>query len=259
MEDHMEYKTITLENKDYISTITLNKPPQNSVNMLMREDLDQVFKALENDKNTRIIIITGAGEKGFCSGMDVGDAANYNSGPHAQDVFNRIDRYPKPVIAMINGYCLGGGLELALACHWRFMVDAPKAMVGFPEVNLGITPGWGGLQRAARLLGRGKAMDFIFTCKRISAPEALQLGLIDRVSKQGELVKDTYEYASMIARKAPLAISAIMQGMIKGLEDGIDEGQKLDRQFSDKLARSKDAIEGFTAFAEKREPVFRGE
>jgi enoyl-CoA hydratase/carnithine racemase len=254
----MAYSTVLLEKQEHIAVITLNRPPMNSINLGMREDLENTFNELEKDEQIRVIILTGAGEKGFCAGMDVGDVANLNKGPDAIELFNRIDRFPKPVIAALNGFTLGGGCELALACHFRFMADGPKAKIGCPEVNLGITPGWGGIQRMARLLGRPKALDLILFSRRLSPAEALQIGLIDRVFPEGGLMDGTMEFARDLAKRAPLAVSSILQGMIAGIEKGIDEGLKVDRACSARLTQTEDAREGFMAFMQKREPLFKG-
>lgn len=255
----MDYKNISVSTTDFVSTITLNRPPTNSINLGMREELDHAITEMEQSRDTRVVVITGAGEKGFCAGMDVTDVANLNKGPDAIDLINRIDRFPKTVIAALNGFCLGGGLELAIACHFRFMTDNPKAKVGFPEVNLGITPGWGGIQRAARLLGRSKALDLILLSKRLPAQEALSIGLVDRVFPEADLMKETMAYAKDLAKRAPISVNAVLSGMATGIEKGLDEGLRVDREWSKKCAQSKDAAEGFAAFMQKREPVFKGE
>ena len=254
----MSYSTITFEVNDHVAVITLNRPPANSINRGMREDLDNAFNEIEGNSDARVIIITGAGEKGFCAGMDVADVANLRKGPDAIELFNRIDRFSKPVIAALNGYALGGGCELAMACHFRFMTDAPKAKIGCPEVNLGITPGWGGIQRMARLLGRSTALELILFSKRLSPAEALKIGLIDHVFPEAEFMEYTMRFARDLAGRAPLAVRSILQGMSAGIEKGIDEGLKIDRECSAMLANSEDAKEGFAAFAQKRDPVFKG-
>jgi len=254
----MSYSTITFEVNDHVAVITLNRPPANSINRGMREDLDNAFNEIEGNSDARVIIITGAGEKGFCAGMDVADVANLHNGPDAIELFNRIDRFSKPVIAALNGYALGGGCELAMACHFRFMTDAPKAKIGCPEVNLGITPGWGGIQRMARLLGRSTALELILFSKRLSPAEALKIGLIDHVFPEAEFMEYTMRFARDLAGRAPLAVRSILQGMSAGIEKGIDEGLKIDRECSAMLANSEDAKEGFAAFAQKRDPVFKG-
>jgi enoyl-CoA hydratase/carnithine racemase len=255
----MDYKNISVSTSDFVSTITLNRPPTNSINLGMREELDHAVTEMEKSRDTRVVIITGAGEKGFCAGMDVTDVANLYKGPDAIELINRIDRFPKPVIAAINGFCLGGGCELALACHFKFMTDNPKAKIGFPEVNLGITPGWGGIQRAARLLGRSKALDLILLSKRLTAQEALAIGLVDRVFPEADLMKETMAYAKDLAKRAPISVNAVLSGMAAGIEKGLEEGLRVDREWSKKCAQSKDAAEGFAAFMQKREPVFKGE
>ncbi len=255
----MSYNNIILTTKDFVSTVTLNRPPTNSVNLGIREELDQAITELEKSKDTRAVIITGAGDKGFSAGMDVSDIANIQKGPNGNDVFNRIERFGKPVIAAINGYALGGGCELALVCHFRFMTDNPRAVIGCPEVNLGITPGWGGIQRLPRLLGKPKALDMILLSKRLSPQEALAIGLVDRVVPAADLMKEAMAFAVTLTKRPPLAVNAVLEGMWAGLDKGIDEGIRVDREWSRKLAQSQDAQEGMMAFFQKREPTFKGE
>jgi enoyl-CoA hydratase/carnithine racemase len=255
----MEYKNIIVSTKDFVSTITLNRPPTNSVNLGIREELNHAINELEQSKDTRVVIITGAGEKGFSAGMDVSDIANIAKGPNGNDVYNHIERYTKPVIAAINGYALGGGCELAMVCHFRFMTDNPKAVIGCPEVNLGITPGWGGIQRLPRILGKSTALDMILFSKRLNPQEALAKGLVDRVVPAADLMNEAMAYAQALAKRPPLAVAAVLAGMSVGLEKGLEEGLRVDREWSSKLAQSKDAVEGMTAFLQKREPVFKGE
>ena len=255
----MSYQDITVTTRDFVSTITLNRPPANAINLGIREELNQAIIELEQNKDTRVVIITGAGDKGFSVGMDVTDIANIKKGPNGNDVFSHIDRLTKPVIASINGHALGGGCELALACHFRFMTDNPKATIGCPELNLGITPGWGGIQRLPRLLGRSKALDMILFSKRLLPQEALAIGLVDRVFPRAELMKETMAFALALTKRPPIAVSGVLNGMAVGLEKGIEEGIRVDREWADRIAKSADAKEGFTAFLEKREPVFKGE
>jgi enoyl-CoA hydratase/carnithine racemase len=255
----MQYKNIIVATQDYVTTITLNRPPTNSVNLGIREELDHAITELENSRETRAVIITGAGEKGFCAGMDVSDLANIAKGPNGNDVFNRIERLSKPVIAAINGYALGGGCELALVCHFRLIADTPRTIMGLPEVNLGITPGWGGIQRLPRVIGKSKALDMILFSKRLQPQEALAIGLVDRVVPAADLMKEAMAMALALSKRPPLAVRAVLEGMSTGLEKGLMEGLKVDREWSTKLGASKDAVEGMTAFFEKREPVFKGE
>jgi enoyl-CoA hydratase/carnithine racemase len=255
----MDYQNIALETKDYITTITLNRPPTNSINLGMRQELDDALTVIEQSRDTRVVIVTGAGEKGFCAGMDVADVPNLYKGPDPNDLLFRFDRFPKPIIAALNGYCLGGGLELAVACHFRIMTDNPKAKIGYPEVNLGITPGWGGIQRTARLLGRAKALELILLSKRLSAQEALTLGLVDKVFPEASFRSEVLAFAKLFATRPPMAVNAVINGMITGMEKGIVEGINTDRQWTKKVSQTKDAQEGMLAFMQKREPVFTGE
>ena len=255
----MGYSNILVSTSDFVSTITLNRPPMNSVNLGIREELDQAVSELELSKETRVIIITGAGEKGFCAGMDVSDIANITRGPNGNDVLNKIERSGKPYIAAINGHALGGGCEISLVCHFRFMTDNPKALIGCPEVNLGITPGWGGIQRLPRVVGKSRALDMILFSKRLTAPEALALGLVDRVIPAADLMNEALAFARLLAARPPLAVRATLEGMSVGLEKGLEEGLRTDQAWSQKLAQSQDATEGMMAFLEKRPPVFKGE
>jgi len=255
----MSYNNIIVTTKDFVSTITLNRPPANSVNLGIREDLDSAVNELEQSRDTRVVIITGAGDKGFSAGMDVTDIANLQKGPNGNDIFNHIERFPKPVIAAINGYALGGGCELALVCHFRFMTDNPKAVIGCPELNLGITPGWGGIQRLPRVLGKSKGLEMILFSKRLPGKEALAVGLVDRVVPAADLMKEAMDFALALAKRPPVAVRAVLNGMSVGLEKGLEEGLRVDREWSKKLTQSKDAVEGMTAFLQKREPVFKGE
>jgi len=255
----MEYKNIIVSTKEYVTTIVLNRPPMNSVNLGIREELFHAVTELNNSKETRAVIITGAGEKGFCAGMDVSDVANITKGPNGNEIMNAISRSTKPFIAAINGHALGGGCEMALACHFRFMTDHPKAFIGLPEVNLGITPGWGGIQRLPRVLGKSKALDIILFSKRMAPADALAIGLIDKVIPAVDLMKEVTAFAASLAKRPPLAVAAVLDGMSVGMDKGFDEGLRLDQEWSNKLAASKDAVEGITAFLQKREPVFTGE
>jgi enoyl-CoA hydratase/carnithine racemase len=255
----MAYNNITVSTKDFVTTVTLNRPPMNSVNIGIREELDQLVTEVEKSKETRVVIVTGSGEKAFCAGMDVSDIANIDKGPNGIDVYNRIERSIKPFIAAINGHALGGGCELAMACHFRYMTDNPKAMIGCPELNLGIIPGWGGVQRMPKIIGKSKALDFIFFSKKVNGGDALALGLVDKVCPAADLMKEATDYAIAISKRPPLAVSAVLDGMAIGAEKGMDAGLESDKKWIEKLKTSSDAVEGMTAFFEKREPNFKGE
>jgi enoyl-CoA hydratase/carnithine racemase len=256
---NMAYNNITVSTKDFVTTVTLNRPPMNSVNIGIREELDQLVTEVEKSKDTRVVIVTGSGEKAFCAGMDVSDIANIDKGPNGIDVYNRIERSTKPFIAAINGHALGGGCELAMACHFRFMTDNPKAAIGCPELNLGIIPGWGGVQRLPKIVGKSKALDLIFFSKRLTPQDALAIGLVDKVVPVADLMKAAMDFAIAISKRPPLAVSAVLEGMAIGLEKGMDAGLASDKKWIEKLKTSGDAVEGMTAFFEKREPNFKGE
>lgn len=258
----MAYENLIVEREDNIGIIALNRPPANPINVAILDELDAVLKEWEKDKTVRAIIITGAGEKVFSAGFDVktvGTPEGDNAMPRGHEVFGYIEKYPKPVIAAINGFALGGGCELALSCHFRIMVNSERAVIGLPEIGLGIMPGWGGTQRLPRLVGKTKALEMLLLGARISAPEALSIGLITRMSQPGQLMDDAKEFAGALAKKAPLAVRAILDAVTRGLETTIDQGLKIELEDVQRLFKTKDAKEGITAFIEKREPVFTGE
>lgn len=255
----MSYESIIVETKDYVTTITLNRPPMNAVNHVLRIEFLKAVQEIETSKDTRVVIITGAGDRGFSAGMDLSDMANIGKGPDGNEIMNFISRSSKPYIAAINGHALGGGCETALACHFRIMTDSPKASIGLTEVNLGITPGWGGIQRLPRVVGKPKALDMILFSKRLTGPEALAIGLVDEVVPAADLMKAAMAKATALAKRAPLSVAAVLTGMSVGLDKGIDEGLKVDREWAIKANTSKDAREGMAAFFEKREPTFTGE
>ena len=256
----MGYNNLILEKKGHISVLTLNHPPVNAWNLGLMEDFEKAIDEIENDKDVRVLILTGAGEKCFSAGFDVSDAANSHiTSPKGRDIWTRLDRFSKPVIAAINGFAMGGGLELALSCHFRIMIDDPKATVGLTELNLGIIPGWGGTQRLTRVVGKAKALDMILFSKRIGAPEALTIGLINQISTRDKLMGDAIALAEVLAKRPPLAVGAVMRAISAFDYSGLDAGLKAEEEGSAIVGKSKDCIEGFTAFLEKREPVFKGD
>lgn len=258
----MAYENIIVERDGSIGIVTLNRPPANPINLATLNELDQALSGFEQDRAIRVLIITGAGERGFSAGFDVKTAGTpeaEQTGPKGQEVFSRIERFPKPVIAAINGFALGGGCELAMSCHFRIMVNSERAVIGQPEIDLGIIPGWGGTQRLPRLVGKTKALEMLLLGTRISASEALAIGLINRVSKPGELMKDAKELATTLAKKAPIALQVILDAVTRGLDMTLSEGLKVELEGSKRVMKTKDAMEGMIAFAQKREPVFKGE
>jgi enoyl-CoA hydratase/carnithine racemase len=258
----MTYENLIVEREENIGIITLNRPPANPINLATLNELDQVLTEMEKDKAIRALVITGAGERGFSAGFDLKTAGTpeaEKTGPRGHEVFNRIERYPKPVIAAINGFALGGGCELSMACHFRIMVDSERAVIGQPEIDRGIIPGWGGTQRLPRLIGKTKALEMLLLGTGIRAPEALNIGLITKVSQPGELMKDAKELAKILAKKAPIAVRIILDAVTRGLETTLDEGLKIEIEGSEQVRKTKDAMEGAIAFVQKREPVFKGE
>ena len=255
----MSYDNLIIEKKGHIAILTLNHPPVNAWNLGLMEDFEKAVDEIENDSEVRVLILTGAGEKCFSAGFDVSDAANSHiTSPKGRDIWTRLDRFSKPVIAAINGFAMGGGLELALSCHFRIMIDDPKATVGLTELNLGIIPGWGGTQRLTRIVGKAKALDMILFSKRIDAKEALSIGLINQVSTKAKLMDDAIAFAEVLAKRPPLAVGAVLRAVSAFDYNGLEEGLKVEEEGSAIVAKSKDCIEGFTAFLEKREPVFTG-
>ncbi len=255
----MELENIIIEKKENVAIVTINHPPANAWNMATMQDFEKALENVENDADVRVVVLTGSGEKCFSAGFDVSDAMNAaTTAPLGRTLWRKIDRFNKPVIAAINGFALGGGFELALACQFRFMVNTPKAKLGLTELNLGIIPGWGGTQRLSSIVGKAKALDMIFFGKKIGAEDALEAGLVNQISEEGKVIEDAMEFANKLAKRPPLAVSAVLKAMSAGEYEGIDEGLKIEEEGSDFVATSKDAIEGFMSFLEKREPNFTG-
>jgi enoyl-CoA hydratase/carnithine racemase len=255
----MELENIILTEKKHISIITINHPPVNAWNWATTQEFEKTLDAVEKDPDVRVVIITGAGEKCFSAGLDVGDAGNaHKTSPKARELWRRIDRFAKPVIAAINGYALGGGLELAMCCQFRIMVDAPQAMVGLTELNLGIIPGWGGTQRLPLLVGKTKALEMILFSKKIDAAEALEAGLVNQLSAPGQIMDDALALAEKLAERPPLAVGRVLRSIATGIYEGLDEGLKVEEEGSKIVRQSEDCKEGFSAFLEKRQPMFKG-
>jgi len=255
----MELENITIEKNDHIAVVTLNHPPVNAWDLGTARDFEKAVDDVEKDENVRVVIITGGGEKSFSAGFDIKDAANGEKiGEIVRALWVRIDRFPKPVIAAINGFAMGGGLELALCCQFRLMADAPKVTVGLTELNLGIIPGWGGTQRLMRVVGKAKALDMILFSKRIGAHEALEMGLINKASAPEKLMNDALEFANTLAERPPIAVSCVLKAVSAGEYDGIEPGLIIENQGTKTVSQSEDCVEGFTAFLEKRKPVFKG-
>ena len=256
----MQLENIIVIRKNNLAVITINHPPANTWNWATMKDFEKVLDIVENDKDVRVVIITGAGEKCFSAGFDVRDAGNaHHISPKARELWRRLDRFSKPTIAAINGYALGGGLELALCCHFRIMVDTPTAMLGLTELNLGIIPGWGGTQRLTPIVGKAKALDMILFSKKLHAEEAFNAGLINQLSSQKNLMKDALNFAEVLAKRPPIAVSCVLRSIATSVYEGIDAGLLIEEKGSEIVKQTEDCKEGFRAFLEKREPVFKGE
>jgi enoyl-CoA hydratase/carnithine racemase len=258
----MAYANLIVEQDENIGLVTLNRPPANPINFAVLSELDEVLTKWQKDKAVRAIIITGAGERGFSAGFDLktaGTPDGEKAMSRGQEVFSHIEKYPKPVIAAINGFALGGGCELAMACHFRVMLNSQQVVMGQPEIDRGIIPGWGGTQRLPRLVGRTKALEMLLLGTRVNAAEALSIGLITRISQPGQLMTDAKELAKTLAKKAPIAVQIILDAVARGLETTTDQGMKIELEGSQRVSKTKDAMEGAIAFIQKRDPVFTGE
>jgi enoyl-CoA hydratase/carnithine racemase len=255
----MELKNIILEKKNHVAIITLNHPPVNAWNWATMQEFEKAIDDVENDQDVRVVIITGSGEKAFSAGFDLSDSANAHlTSPKGRELWRRIDRFPKPVIAVINGHVLAGGLELAISCQFRIMVDDPQFTIGLTELNVGIIPGWGGTQRLPKLIGKGRALDMILFSKQINARQALEIGLVNQLSKPEKLMDDALELANKLAERPPIAVGCVLKAMSAGEYEGMDKGLEVEEEGSKIVGQTEDCVEGFTAFLEKRKPVFKG-
>ena len=256
----MGFETITLVREESYAVITLSRPPANAISEPLITEVNAALNSMQTDDSVRAVIITGAGDKIFCGGADLGSA--FSGGDVEQfirfgnSVMRKIERFPKPVIAAINGHAMGGGMEMAMACHLRLMKET--ARMGQTESNLGIIPGYGGTQRLPRLIGRTKALEFLLLGTQIPAPECLDLGLVNRLTKEGETLNDAKALARQLGKRAPLASAAIIKAVDEGLEVPMAKSIDIEiEQFLPTL-RTEDASEGIQAFFAKREPQFKG-
>lgn len=260
----MNYETIILEEKGHVCLITLNRPDKlNALNAILLTELQKALQFCANSELCRVIIITGAGPKAFAAGADIAQLHKQNAETGAdfarfgQSIFTELEYLNKPVIAAVNGFALGGGCELALACHMRFA--APQAKFGQPEVNLGIIPGYGGTQRLTTLVGRAQSMELILSGAIIDSEEALRIGLINKIFSSETLIDECMKIAELIASKAPLAISASLKA-IRAAEDlGTQEGMESEAIIFGDICGTHDFKEGTLAFLEKRPAEFSGQ
>ena len=250
---------ILVEKKAHTAVVTINHPPANTWNLATMEAFEACVNDLETDKEVRVIILTGAGDRCFSAGFDVKDAANGSKiGALGRRLWTLLDRFAKPVIAAINGFALGGGLELALSCHFRIMADAPKIFIGLTELNLGIIPGWGGTQRLTQVVGKAKALDMILFSKTVGAQDALAIGLVNQITAPDHLMDEALAFADKLAQRPPIAVGCVLKAMSTGIYEGLDRGLAVESEGSRTVQATEDCLEGFTAFLEKRPPVFKG-
>lgn len=259
----MNYENILLEQNEQILTITINRPDKlNALNYKTIEELGTVFSGLENDDSVGGVLITGAGEKAFVAGADISEIQilDLESGKDfaqfGQQVFAQIENLRKPVIALINGFALGGGCELAMACHMR--IAAENAKFGQPEVTLGLIPGYGGTQRLARLVGKGRALELLLSANIIDTVKAYEIGLVNQVVAGSQLTESGNKLLNTILKKAPLATSYVLETVQRGMELPLDQAIELEAEFFGKSCSSLDMKEGTSAFLEKRKAAFKG-
>ena len=256
------YETLLVERRGRVAVITINRPQKlNALNIQTRAEGAAALEELREDESVRVVVITGAGEKAFVAGADISEfegrtAVSQRDVMTARSLFTAVDTFPKPVIAMINGFCLGGGCELALSCDIRVASEA--ARFGQPEINLGIIPGGGGTQRLTRLVGEGKAMELILTGDMIDAQTAYNLGLVNLVVPAADLEAKTLELANRIAEKSPVALRMAKEAVKTAARANLDEGLRREIDLFALTFSSQDKDEGVRAFLEKRKPDFKG-
>lgn len=249
--------------EDRVAIVTIDRPPVNALNAKAMAELQETFEELAQSPEVKVIVLTGEGKNNtFVAGADVKEIANLKSAREAEDiakkgqaVIRQIEKMKKPVIAAINSVCLGGGNELAMACHLRIASD--RARFGQPEINLGIIPGFGGTQRLGRLVGPSKARELILTGDLITAQEALRIGLVDRIVPDGELLRQAVGLAKKIASKSALAVASIQEAIGEGLQTSLEEGLEKEAELFGKMVETQDMREGVRAFLEKRQPKFQ--
>ena len=256
------YETITIEKRGAVAVLTINRPDKlNALNMKVHEEGVAALDELKADDSVRVVVLTGAGEKAFIAGADISEFVEATPVSqrdlfHERTLFNTIDSFPKPVIAMVNGFCLGGGNELALACDIR--IASEKSRFSQPEINLGIMCGGGGTQRLARLIGEGRAMEMCLSGDMIDAETAYRFGLLNHVFPAEQLEDETMKLAGKIAEKAPIALQLTKEAVKFASRSNLDEGLRREVDLFAICFSTEDKKEGVAAFLEKRKPDFKG-
>lgn len=260
----MSYRHILFEaDSAGIALLTVNRPEKlNALSREVVEELGEAFDRIAGESAVRAAILTGAGEKAFVAGADINELAALSAveareyALRGQRTFRKLETLGKPVVAAVNGYALGGGLELAMSCTIR--IAAPEAKLGQPEVKLGIVPGYGGTQRLPRLVGRGRALDMLLTGEPIDAAEAYRIGLVNAIAERTELIETAKQWARKVLANGPLAVALTMEAVDAGLDSGIDAGLRFEAMAFGITAASEDRREGTSAFLEKRKAAFTG-
>jgi enoyl-CoA hydratase len=259
----MTFDNLLIERDDAVAIVTLNRPKVlNALNGQTLTELASAMASFKNDAAVRVVVLTGAGEKSFVAGADINElaalspVAGKEHARHGQQIFDAIEQLGKPVIAAINGFALGGGCELAMACTLRIAADT--ARFGQPEINLGLIPGYAGSQRLPRLVGKGVALEILLTGDMINAPRAYEIGLVNRVVPAAELMAEARKLAHTLAAKAPIAVRYILDAVHQGLDTPFAQGEYLETALFGTIASSEDMREGTKAFLEKRKAAWQG-
>ena len=263
MSDGLSLQNLLLERDGAVAIVTINRPKVlNALSFATLDELRRTMAVLGSDRSVRCVVLTGAGEKSFVAGADINELAALSptgGSEHArigQQVFDAVERLGKPVIAAVNGYALGGGCELAMACTIRLAADT--ALFGQPEIQLGLIPGYGGTQRLPRLIGTGRALELLLTADRIGAAEAYRLGLVNRVVPASDLMLEARKLAASLAERAPVAVQSILEAVREGMNGPLAGGLSLEAALFGLVASTDDMREGTRAFLEKRKPAFKG-
>ncbi len=259
----MSNRFLLVDKQERFAVVTINRPDKlNALNTATVEELQETMQSLEADENIRCIVLTGAGEKAFVAGADISELNGLDAkeaekyARRGQAVFRYIEEMKTPVVAAVNGFALGGGCELALACHIR--IAASGARFGLPEINLGLLPGYGGTQRLPRAIGLSNAIYHILTADMISAARAYEMGLVTEVIENEELAERATAVAKKISGQAPIAVGYILEAIYKGIETDIDSGLNIEAGKFGAICDTEDMKEGTSAFLEKRKPDFKG-
>jgi enoyl-CoA hydratase len=256
-------RLVTWTQEDNIAVVTIDNPPMNVLSSRVVEELDNCLKDINNNNDCRAVVITGAGEKAFMAGADIKELAEiinksassllFTKKIHA--TFNRLENLPIPTLAAINGYALGGGLELALACDIR--IASEKALLGLPEIKLGLFPGGGGTQRLPRLIGTSLAKEMLFSGDMLDASASMAIGLVNRVVSHGEALSAAKEFAHLLASRPGVALSLLKETVNRGINTSLREGLTVERDLLDRAFKTEDAREGVTSFLKKKKALFK--